>query len=72
MQKIKKYSSFLFVIIGGGLLLYEVSKTDKNYYFQVIGIVLLMSGLFLFNTRITSKTIKEEESFVKEEFLEEE
>jgi len=62
--------SLLLIVVGGILLMIEIGYTAKNYYRQSAGIICLMLGLFLINTKVSSKsesntiekTIKEEES----------
>lgn len=38
--------NFILITVGGGFLLYEISSQNENVYFLIIGIVLLMFGLY--------------------------
>ena len=53
----------ILILSGAALLVYELSKNTKNYYWQALGVSLLMIGLFLVNTKIPHKqSIKDEEN----------
>lgn len=34
------------IIVGGALLIFEISGSKENVYFLIVGIVMLMFGLF--------------------------
>ncbi len=34
------------IIVGGGLLIYQISTTEKYPYLMILGLVLLMFGLY--------------------------
>lgn len=34
------------IIIGGALLIYQISTTEKHPYLMILGLVLLMFGLY--------------------------
>lgn len=36
----------LLIVIGGGILIYTISADDVNPYFKIIGLVIIMSGLY--------------------------
>ncbi len=36
----------ILIIIGGGLLLYAISANDVSPYFKIIGLVVIMFGLY--------------------------
>jgi len=38
--------NFIFILIGGGLLLYDLSQEETNVYISTIGLVFLMFGLY--------------------------
>ena len=38
--------NFILIALGGVLLLFEISGEKENVYFLVIGIILLMFGLY--------------------------
>ncbi len=64
---IKKIGSVLLIVIGAVALTYEIYATNKNYYVQSAGLVMLMFGLFLVNS-----TIKPKAEFTQENNTEEE
>lgn len=46
---IKKNSQLinsLLIVIGGTLLIFEISGGEENVYFLILGIVMLMFGLY--------------------------
>ena len=45
----------ILILSGAGILVYEISKSTKDYYLQTIGVILLMVGLFLVNKKIPHK-----------------
>ena len=45
----------MFLIIGSGLLIFELVGTKKNLYIQSAGIVILMAGIFLINSKVSEK-----------------
>ncbi len=60
----------LFIIVGGAILLFEISGEEKNVYFMILGLVLLMFGLyratnFWVETKDDHKNEKEEEEIDK-------
>ena len=36
----------LLIVVGGGLLLYTLSADDVSPYFKIIGLVIIMLGLY--------------------------
>lgn len=60
MNTIKKISSILLIGIGAVLLVMELASSQKNYYFQSIGIVCLMLGLFTVNSKLESRSAKKD------------
>ncbi|MCK8524098.1 hypothetical protein M0D21_21145 [Aquimarina sp. D1M17] len=54
-DRIKKIISILFIVGGGLALITEIAAAQKNYYIQSIGLILLMFGLFLVNSKLPSK-----------------
>lgn len=34
------------IVIGGGILIYTISGEDKNRYLQILGLVIIMFGLY--------------------------
>ncbi|WP_378175847.1 hypothetical protein [Aquimarina sp. SS2-1] len=55
-EKVKRIISFLLILIGAILLIIEIASSHKNYYMQSVGIISLMTGVFLVNTSVTSKS----------------
>ena len=54
--RIKKISSILLIVTGAIALISEIASSQKNYYIQSIGVVLLMLGLFIVNSGLSSKS----------------
>ncbi len=65
--KIKKIASVLMIMIGAIALIIEIGAEIKNYYIQSIGVVLLMLGLFLINSGLSSKTTLDSKKHIEEE-----
>ncbi|RZS90441.1 hypothetical protein [Aquimarina brevivitae] len=61
-NQLVKILRILFIVTGAGLLVYELAKPSKNYYFQAIGLSLLMIGLFLVNISIPHKNQDDNQS----------
>lgn len=62
----KKYSSILNVIciiVGGAMLLYTISSEEKNKYFQIFGLIIIMFGLY----RATNHWIETKDDGMEEE-----
>jgi len=60
----------LFIVVGGAILLYEISGEERNVYAMIMGLVLLMYGLyratnFWVETKDDHKKDKEEEEIDK-------
>lgn len=36
----------LLIIVGGAILLFEISGEDRNVYLMILGLVMLMFGLY--------------------------
>lgn len=64
-RKIKRLLSIALLTLGAVLLIMELAELSQSYYIQSIGLISLMSGIFLLNTRIQpKKNSAEEEGFV--------
>lgn len=45
----KKYGQIIntaLIVLGGGILIYTISGEDKNRYLQILGLVIIMFGLY--------------------------
>ncbi|MDH7446847.1 hypothetical protein [Aquimarina sp. 2201CG14-23] len=71
-MKLKKIISLLLIVGGAVLLISEIGASQKNYYLQSVGIVCLMSGLFLINTSLLSRSNEQSVDVSRKESLEEE
>ncbi|MBW1296793.1 hypothetical protein [Aquimarina litoralis] len=60
--KLKKICQVVLVLIGTILLIVELGSSTKNYYIQTIGIICLMTGLFIINTGVSSRFDKRDVS----------
>ncbi len=54
--KLKKIISFILIFTGAVLLVIEIASSSKNYYLQTMGIISLMTGVFLVNTSLSSRS----------------
>ncbi len=66
-SKIKKIGSILLILVGGTALIIEIASETKNYYLQSTGVILLMFGLFMVNSKVTSKTKVDSQEYLEEE-----
>ncbi|AXT20238.1 hypothetical protein D7030_03745 [Flavobacteriaceae bacterium AU392] len=55
-MNISRLINYLFIIIGGIIALYVNSEDTQNVYFLILGIFLLMLGLYRLSRGISSKT----------------
>ncbi len=46
VNKGKQSLNLIFILLGGGLLLYDLTQEGTNVYISTIGLVLLMFGLY--------------------------
>ncbi len=46
MKLNRQIFNILIVVIGAGILIYDLAVEDENIYIKVIGLVLLMYGLY--------------------------
>ena len=65
----KKNTPYLCIITGGAIAIYANAKEQQNVYFLILGIVLLMFGVFKLNKAIPSKFEKPESTnyFIEEQ-----
>ncbi|CAM4313094.1 MULTISPECIES: hypothetical protein [Gillisia] len=45
----KKYGQLIntiLIVIGGAIIIYTISEEDRNQYLQVLGLVIIMFGLY--------------------------
>ncbi|MHA7059374.1 hypothetical protein ACWGOQ_0019255 [Aquimarina sp. M1] len=52
----KKGASFFLIFLGAVLLVVEIAFAYKNYYMQSMGIICLMTGVFIVNTKVASRS----------------
>lgn len=58
--------NIVLILIGGLIALYAQAKENQNVYILIVGIILLMTGLYRLSRGISNKpTIND--SFIKEE-----
>lgn len=55
-----KYLNYILIIIGAIIALYSNSSKEQNQNILIIGIVLLMAGIFRIARTIPSKRDKDE------------
>lgn len=66
-KRIIKAICFILIMAGAIILIKEIGSTQKNYYLQSAGLISLMLGLFVLNSKLVSRFEK-----VGREALEEE
>ncbi len=66
-SRIKRITSILLITMGAVALISEIASMKKNYYIQSMGLVFLMLGLFMINTKVKSKTDTLSDQDYKEE-----
>lgn len=67
-MKLSKILSLVCIIVGGAIAIYAQAETKQNAYLLVVGIVLLMFGVYSISRNIPSKfDNQKEETFVKSE-----
>ncbi|MFD2552297.1 hypothetical protein ACFSQP_10755 [Bizionia sediminis] len=58
-MKKHNYISYFLILLGGGLAIYGQSGAEKNVLVLVLGIIVLMFGIFRISSHIPSKYEKE-------------
>lgn len=66
-MKYKNTISYLLVIIGGSIAIYANAREEQNIFLLVLGIFMLMYGLFIINKSLTSKPPKNNYNVNEEE-----
>ena len=66
-MKHKNLISYLLILIGGSIAIYANANEAQNTVLLVLGIFTLMSGLYMLNAALTSKTPKNEYEINDEE-----
>ncbi|MEO6348295.1 MAG: hypothetical protein ABIO60_10350 [Aquaticitalea sp.] len=54
-MNVSRTISFLFIVIGGIIAIYAQSGTNQNQYVLVVGIFVLMMGVYRISRNIPSK-----------------
>jgi hypothetical protein len=52
MNKLKRNLSYALILIGGILALYEQSRNEANQYVIILGLAMLMVGVYATSRRI--------------------
>ncbi len=65
LEKLKKIGSIVLILLGAIALLIELGASTKNYYIQSFGILCLMSGLFMVNMTLSSRSTEEQDTISK-------
>jgi hypothetical protein len=66
-MNISRLINTICIVTGGAIAIYAQAEAKQNTYLLMVGIVLLMFGIYRTSRNIPSKYDKEEESFVKTE-----
>ncbi len=61
MQALKRNFSYILILAGGILALYEQSLNEPNQYLLILGLFMLMAGIYFTSRRIPSKNKTNEE-----------
>ena len=69
MQKLKRNISYALILLGGILALYEQSKDDPNQYLVIIGLAMLMVGVYTTARRIPEKKNSEAQETEEDESI---
>ena len=56
-----KYLNYILILIGAGIAMYAKAGADQNQALLVIGIVMLMLGVYRVSRTVPSKREREEE-----------
>jgi len=59
--------SYLLIILGGLIAFYAKAETQQNVYVLIIGIIVLMLGVYRLTTTIPSKKNKNESEVFNDE-----
>ncbi|MEO8934582.1 MAG: hypothetical protein ABI295_09750 [Xanthomarina sp.] len=62
-----KYINYLLLLIGSLVAIYAQAGKEQDVVILVLGIVILMFGLFRISSNIPSKKEKEQNQYIKEE-----
>ena len=54
--------NYILILVGGGLALYEQSLEEPNQYLLILGLFLLMVGVYRTSKNIPSKSDNDTES----------
>lgn len=55
-----KYLSYLFILLGGIVAIYAQAQEEQNSILLIIGIVVLMLGVYTISRKIPSKKDQDE------------
>lgn len=61
MQALKRNFSYILILAGGILALYEQSLNEPNQYLLILGLFMLMAGIYFTSRRIPPKNKTNEE-----------
>lgn len=66
-MKYSKYINYLLLLMGCIIAIYAQAGEEQDVVVLILGIVILMYGLFRISSSIPSKRIKEQESQINQE-----
>jgi len=66
-MKYSKYINYLLLLMGCIIAIYAQAGEEQDVVVLILGIVILMYGLFRISSSIPSKRIKEQESKINQE-----
>ena len=59
--------SFIFILLGGAVAFYAQAEERQNTYILILGIVLLMIGLYRISSNIPSKQDQQESTKMEDD-----
>ena len=65
-MKASKYINYLLILIGGCVAIYAQAGEEQDVVVLILGIIILMFGLFRISSTIPSKKDKVEEDINKD------
>ncbi|WP_027137529.1 hypothetical protein [Gaetbulibacter saemankumensis] len=55
-----KYLNYILILIGAIVAVYAKAEADQNQFILILGIVLLMIGVYRISKKVPSRTKEEE------------
>lgn len=62
-----RFLNFILILVGASIAIYAQAEEQQNQYILIIGIAVLMFGLFRLSSRIPSKHVNDSSIIDEEE-----